>query len=67
MAKSEIKVQISVETILQKALIDVAEKVLKEHGSRLNYVNFEWVNMSTCSETIMKVDHCEISTTYHRK
>ena len=63
----EITVQVSVETILQRALIETAEGVLEKHGARLNYVNFNWNDLTGKDGKKATINTCEINTTYTKE
>jgi len=59
--------QSSIEVILQKALIATAESILQEHGARLDYVNFEWSDMTGKDGRAARVGACGVKTTYTRE
>ena len=54
----ELTVQISVESIFQKKLIEVVENIEAEHGIKISEIGFDWVDLRP---TNSKVIRCNIT------
>ncbi|WP_201349973.1 hypothetical protein [Neptunomonas japonica] len=62
---AKLTVQVSVETVFQKALTRVVEAIEKEHGIKISNVNFSWNDFTDTSMishvSKSNVSECEIT------
>ncbi|MFT6586070.1 MAG: hypothetical protein ACJAUY_000651 [Cognaticolwellia sp.] len=50
----KLTVQISVESIFQKKLIEVVENIEAEHGIKINQIGFVWMDLPQINSKITK-------------
>jgi hypothetical protein len=49
-------IKVSVESILQKEIIDVVEKIHRDHGLKIDAIEFTWANCVGGESSVVKVE-----------
>jgi len=58
---AKVEIEISVEAVFQKAIIEVVEKIQKDHGVIIESLRFDWIETTDGSA---KVISCETGSKY---
>lgn len=62
MASNEIKVAVSIDSVIHRALCDFAQRIFDEHGVQILGAAFDWQDASSVSERKFVVSSVQMDT-----